>query len=574
MWRDTFGTQDSQEVVVGMVQSAGRRRLRVIAVVLGVIAAVGLGTEIEVHSATTKPVVAATAALANPFRTGHTLVIPHGGGDALFPEDTMLAYEHSTAMGGQVIDIDVRVSSDGVLIAFHDLTLQRTTNGTGRVDQIPYAELAKLDAGYNFTLTGRHPYRGKNVHIPTLESILKKFPHMLVTLDVKAERASLAKPLCELITRLGRINDVYIGTDSTVQVEGFRAMCPAIRTSGTDADRKAMRAAREARDTSFVTKQRISQPEYRASDGTIRITPAYLAFAHSKGIAVLTWTVDNPKDMATLIAMGVDGIYTGRPDVLAKVVKDVQQPAFAGVRPATTKTIETIAGVPASTRQLLVGVADDWSSSSAMLQRYARKGSGRKLGPWTPVGAPFASRLGPSGLAWGIGLHTAPAGADMKHEGDDRSPAGIFALSTVFGYSPGWAERTRLPYVTVGAQDLFVEDPTSPSYNSHVRIDHAPATVWERDQQMYQGDPAHRLEVLVDHNRTSPPKPGAGSAIFIHIWRGNGARATAGCTAVSDADIETLVSWLDPTAKPVYALLPADEYERHQKAWGLPVLRF
>ena len=103
----------------------------------------------------------------------------------------MLAYERSTAMGGQVIDVDVRVSGDGVLIAFHDLTLQRTTNGTGRVDQIPYADLSKLDAGYDFTLGGKHPFRGKNVHIPTLESILKKFPHMLVTNDVSpASRAA------------------------------------------------------------------------------------------------------------------------------------------------------------------------------------------------------------------------------------------------------------------------------------------------------------------------------------------------------------------------------------------------
>ena len=70
---------------------------------------------------------------------------------------------------------------------------------------------------------------------------------------------------------------------------------------------------------------------------------------------------------------------------------------------------------------------------------------------------------------------------------------------------------------------------------------------------------------------TSPPTPGAGSAIFIHVWRGDGAKATAGCTSVSDADIESLVSWLDPATKPVYALLSADQYELHQKAWGLPV---
>ena len=553
---------------MALVQSKVRRSFRIVAVIASVVVALGLAATKDVHS-----LAASTSSPTNPFRTGRTLVIPHGGGDGMFPEDSMLAYERSTAMGGQVIDVDVRVSGDGVLVAFHDLTLQRTTNGTGRVDQTPFAELGKLDAGYNFTLAGKHPFRGKNVRIPTLESILKTFPKMLVTLDVKDERASLAKPLCDLITGLGRSNDVYIGTDSTAQVEAFRTMCPAVRTSGTHADRKAMRAARNAGDTSFVTKQRVSQPEYRASDGTMRITPEYLAFAHSKGIAVLTWVVDNPADMATLVSMGVDGIYTRRPDLLVKVLKDAQQPAFSSAVP---KVVKTTAGVPASSRQLLVGVADGWSSSSAVLQRYAREGSGRKLGPWTPVGAPFPARLGPNGLAWGIGLHSVPTKAAsaevlLKREGDDRSPAGIFVLSAAFGYSPVWAKKTKLPYVTVGARDLFVEDPTSPFYNSHVRIDHAPTTDWERGQQMYQNDPAHRLEVLVDHNMTSPPTPGAGSAIFIHVWRGDGAKATAGCTSVSDADIESLVSWLDPATKPVYALLSADQYELHQKAWGLPV---
>ena len=550
---------------MSMVQPSVNRRIRMLAAVLvaGIVAS--LVAPARVHGLGPK-----ATTLVNPFRTGRTLVIPHGGGDGLFPEDTLLAYEHSTAMGGQVIDVDVRMSGDGVLIAFHDLMLERTTNGTGRVDTKSFAALTTFDAGWNFTLAGKHPYRGKNVHIPTLEALLRRFPGMLFTLDVKDERTLLVKPLCALITRLGRSNDLYIGTDSSAQVEGFRGTCPAVRTSGTDADRKAMRAAREAGDASFVAKQFVNQPEYRASDGTIRITPAYLAFAHSKGVAVLTWVVDDPKDMAALVAMGVDGIYTRRPDVLVKVLKDAERPAFAGVVAKPAKAVKVTAGVPPATKQLIVGVAADWSSSTATLQRYARRGSGKALGPWAAVGAPFSARLGPQGLAWGIGLHVVPARALRKAEGDDRSPAGLFTLSAAFGYSPVWAKKTKLAYVTVGADDLFVEDPTSPFYNSHVRIDHAPATDWEQAQQMHQNDPAHRLEVLVDHNRTTPPTPGAGSAIFIHIWRGDGSQATAGCTAVSDNAIETLVSWLDPAATPVYALLPADEYDARQMAWGLP----
>ncbi|MEO7371730.1 MAG: glycerophosphodiester phosphodiesterase family protein, partial [Ilumatobacteraceae bacterium] len=78
---------------------------------------------------------------------------------------------------------------------------------------------------------------------------------------------------------------------------------------------------RAAQDTTFVTTQLVSQPEFIGSGGAKRITPDYLAFSHSKDIAVLTWVVDNPDDMHTLIDMGVDGIYTRRPDVMVKLLK-------------------------------------------------------------------------------------------------------------------------------------------------------------------------------------------------------------------------------------------------------------
>ena len=275
---------------------------------------------------TTSPPTAATPAMSatgNPFRIGRPLVIPHGGGDGLFPEDTMYAYEHSIALGGDVIDADVQVTADGIPIAFHDATLQPVTNGTGNVEDTTYAELANLDAGWSFAKGGEHPFRGMGIRIPTIRSILEEFPHTLVTLDLKDLRTAAVEPLCTLLRTLKRTIDVYIGVDTTDQVTLFRQLCPEVRTSGTDSDRRAMRAARAAHDASFVTNQLVSQPEFVASDGTRRITSDYLAFSHSKNIAVLTWTVDDPADMASLIKLGIDGIYTRRPDVMVKLLKDM-----------------------------------------------------------------------------------------------------------------------------------------------------------------------------------------------------------------------------------------------------------
>jgi glycerophosphoryl diester phosphodiesterase len=257
---------------------------------------------------------------ANPYRIGRPLVIPHGGGDGFYPENTMIAYTNSMAAGGDVVDIDVMMTGDGTLIAFHDGTLERTTNGTGRVASKTYKEIATLDAGYRFRRGGKFPFRGKNVRVPTVEAVLRAFPGRLATLDLKDQRTEVALPICVLLRKIGR-TDVYVGVDTTPQVESFRKNCPEVRTSGTDAERKRARAARDAGDKSFVSNQLVSQPSYIGNDGSKRITAAFLAFAHQNNTAVLTWVVDDPRDMEALIDLGIDGIYTRRPDLMINILR-------------------------------------------------------------------------------------------------------------------------------------------------------------------------------------------------------------------------------------------------------------
>lgn len=259
----------------------------------------------------------------NPFRIGRPLVIPHAGGDALFPENTLYAYEHSIAMGGDVIDIDVSLTADGVPIAFHDSTLERTTNGTGRVQDATLADLADLDAAWNFHPEQHYPLRGQEVTIPTIEAILTEFPHTLATLDLKDLRTEAVEPICSLLTALRRTNDVYVGVDTDEQVMLFRQSCPQVHTSGTTAERRAIRAAREAGDVTFVSAQLVGQPAFLADDGSRRISADYLEFSHHLGTAVLTWVVDDPADMTDLIEMGIDGIYTRRPDVMIQLLRDM-----------------------------------------------------------------------------------------------------------------------------------------------------------------------------------------------------------------------------------------------------------
>lgn len=221
--------------------------------------------------------------------------------------------------------------------------------------------------------------------------------------------------------------------------------------------------------------------------------------------------------------------------------------------------------IPSSSRQLILGIADDWNSSKATLRLYEKSGA-----KWQPVGDPWPSRLGKNGLVWGRGLHPVPAGATTKKEGDMRAPAGVFSVGGAWGYQASIPKHPKLFYRQVTPRDLWVEDPQSPHYNRNLILDRDPATAWEKKQQMKQSDPAHALKLFIAHN--APPKviPNAGSSIFFHIWRAGGTKPTAGCTTMDEQKLRSLIARIDPTRHPVYVLLPSAEYEKYRAQWKLP----
>jgi L,D-peptidoglycan transpeptidase YkuD (ErfK/YbiS/YcfS/YnhG family) len=221
--------------------------------------------------------------------------------------------------------------------------------------------------------------------------------------------------------------------------------------------------------------------------------------------------------------------------------------------------------LPAHSTQCLVGTASGWDSSTVTLRLYEKS-----AGTWKPVTGPWQGRLGKNGLIWGKGIHPVQDGVATKEEGDNRSPAGVFTIGGAWGYEPTISKHPSLPYHQVTARDLWVEDPASQQYNRHVILPHDPATPWEKKQQMKQTDPAHSLKLFIAHN--APPKviPHAGSSIFFHIWRREGAAPTAGCTTMEKSKLQWLISRIDPTKRPLYVLLPKTEYEKYRADWKLP----
>ena len=221
--------------------------------------------------------------------------------------------------------------------------------------------------------------------------------------------------------------------------------------------------------------------------------------------------------------------------------------------------------LPASSSQCVLGIADGWDSSHVTLSFHEKKN-----GQWVATGPSWTGRLGKSGLVWGRGLHPVPANAALKKEGDLRSPAGVFAIGGAWGYDPAIRKHEKLFYRQVTSRDLWVEDPASDKYNHHLVLNREPSTSWEKSQQMKQNDYPHSLKLFIAHN--APPRvvPNGGSSIFFHIWRENGKRPTAGCTTMTEAKLREIISRIDPGKKPLYVLLPQQEYTRQRTAWKLP----
>jgi L,D-peptidoglycan transpeptidase YkuD (ErfK/YbiS/YcfS/YnhG family) len=221
--------------------------------------------------------------------------------------------------------------------------------------------------------------------------------------------------------------------------------------------------------------------------------------------------------------------------------------------------------LPAASTQCLVGAAEGWNASHVTLRLYQKE-----KGSWKPVGESWKARLGKSGLVWGKGIHPVPSGATTKQEGDNRSPAGVFAIGGAWGYDASIRKHPSLPYRQVTARDLWVEDPASPQYNRNVVLDRDPATPWEKKQQMKQNDAAHSLKLFIAHNAPPRVTPNAGSSIFFHIWRRDGAASTAGCTTMEKPKLQWLIAQIDPSRRPLYVLLPKAEYEKYRAPWKLP----
>jgi len=252
----------------------------------------------------------------------YPLVIAHQGGDGLWPGDTLYAYQQAAVLGVDVLEMDLHISQDGVLVIMHDETVDRTTDGTGTIEEMILEDIKALDAGYNWTPDegATFPYRGKGITVPTLEEIFQEFPNYHMTIEIKSTERSMAEPFCELIREYEMENKVLVASFHDERMEEFRRVCPEVATSS---------ARRETTIFVLLSKVflgRIFSPSFESlqvpeeSSNITVMTAQFVRAAHERGLRVEPWTIDNPEQMQLYIDWGVDGIITDRPDLMLELL--------------------------------------------------------------------------------------------------------------------------------------------------------------------------------------------------------------------------------------------------------------
>jgi len=241
--------------------------------------------------------------------------IAYRGGAGERPENTECAFEHALSLSpGIVLDLDVRLSRDGVPVVIHDDLLERTTDGVGPVAEHSLAEIERLDGGFHFNPgDGTFPFRGRDLRVPTLAQVLQRFPTARLNVDIRANDPSHPAKIIETI-------ETQRAAERVIMVSEHDAMLAACRRLRPDWTYGA--AMGEVRKIVFANKLRLQRLITTPADifmipethGQMRVLDArLLRELHRRGKKVWVWIVNDPAGVARLRDLGVDGVFTEFP---------------------------------------------------------------------------------------------------------------------------------------------------------------------------------------------------------------------------------------------------------------------
>jgi glycerophosphoryl diester phosphodiesterase len=234
--------------------------------------------------------------LPSPIAFAHRGFAPDGA------ENSMLAFQRAVDLGYRYLETDVRVTADGVALAFHDATLDRVTDRSGQLDRLRWDDVRRA------RIRGREP-------IPLLAEVLTTWPGVRVNLDIKS--SAVIGPTVDVIRRTGAADRVCVGAFSSKRIATVRrAFGPDLCTAFGPAAVVTMRVARRARTRGALCVQAPARVGNRPF-----VHAPFIAAVHARGLPLHVYTVNEPAEMTRLLDLGVDGLMTDRADVLRDVLQ-------------------------------------------------------------------------------------------------------------------------------------------------------------------------------------------------------------------------------------------------------------
>lgn len=264
------------------------------------------------------------------------LAFAHRGGAALRPENTLLAFDHGLHVGADGLELDVRLSRDGVVVVHHDETLERTTNGLGALSEYSADALSQLDAAFHFRGIEGQRFMGRGHGVPRLAEVLSRYPGIPIIIELKGRDPELGRRTLDVVRTARAVERVWFGGCAQRVLQAVREADPDARTSAAREEVRWFLYRSWVGLAPTATAFRALQvPE---CSGRIRVvSPRLVEAAQRAGVPVHVWTVDQPADMGRLLGWGIQGLISDRPDLAAQVIRRwrAQQAATAGRVAAT-----------------------------------------------------------------------------------------------------------------------------------------------------------------------------------------------------------------------------------------------
>lgn len=264
------------------------------------------------------------------------MLLAHRGTSIMAPENTAPAFDFAVHHGADVLEIDVRLSRDGKVVVVHDETLERTTNGTGKVRDFDLSALKRLDAGDKFdvamaraasinsTQTERsevHTFAGQAVQLLTLGELYSMYPQMRVNIDIKDDSELAVNAVARVISKYDATSRSVVASFHDEVLEYCRLSYPWIETSAgmNDVKRFYWWYLGGQRGAATVSPSLFQLPtQYYCIPLATR---RFIRAVHNSGAQINYWTINQPSKMISLIEKGADGLVTDRMDLVSEVLK-------------------------------------------------------------------------------------------------------------------------------------------------------------------------------------------------------------------------------------------------------------